>query len=87
MTLIRPQAPMELLRTLADPHRLRILDVLSRKGEQSQSDLIRELGLAQPTVAYHARRLSEAGLIVREKRGTSAINRIPPAVLVLLVVR
>ncbi len=35
-----------------------------------------QLGLAQPTVSYHLKQLTEAGLLEREKRGTFAYFRV-----------
>ncbi|HEY3763631.1 MAG TPA: metalloregulator ArsR/SmtB family transcription factor, partial [Gaiellales bacterium] len=34
------------------------------------------LGLAQPTVSYHLKQLTVAGLLEREKRGTFAYFRV-----------
>ena len=35
-------------------------------------EFIDHLGLAQPTVSYHLKQLTDAGLLDREKRGTFA---------------
>ena len=35
-----------------------------------------QLGLAQPTVSYHLKQLTDAGLLDREKRGTFAYFRV-----------
>ena len=35
-----------------------------------------QIGLAQPTVSYHLKQLTEAGLLEREKRGTFAYFRV-----------
>ena len=41
-------------------------------------DFTDTLGLKQPTVSYHLKQLSDAGLIRREKRGTFAYFRMTP---------
>ncbi len=63
------------LRALADPTRLRILELLAKKGCCSCDqvdpraaglcvcDLERELRLTQPTITHHVQVLREAGLV------------------------
>ncbi len=67
-----------LFRVLGDRHRLRILNILLRAGGQPVCvcEFIDHLGLAQPTVSYHLKQLTEAGLLDREKRGTFAYFRV-----------
>jgi ArsR family transcriptional regulator, arsenate/arsenite/antimonite-responsive transcriptional repressor len=63
-------ATAALFRALGDPARLKILNVLARTGEPvCVCDFTAPLGLAQPTVSHHLRRLTEAGLLEREQRG------------------
>jgi ArsR family transcriptional regulator len=59
---------------LADRHRVRILDMLMRRGSEAicVCDFEPALGLSQPTVSYHLKKLVGAGLLEREKRGTFA---------------
>lgn len=59
------------LKALADPARLRTLSLLmaSPDGEACTCDLVEPLGLSQPTVTHHLRRLADAGLVHGEKRG------------------
>jgi ArsR family transcriptional regulator len=58
-------------KALADPTRLRILELLPEKAVCSLvynvSDLVEELGIPQPTVSHHLKVLSEAGLIQQKK--------------------
>jgi ArsR family transcriptional regulator, arsenate/arsenite/antimonite-responsive transcriptional repressor len=54
---------------LSDPVRLRLLSLLASEGEVCSCNLEEPLGKSQPTVSHHTRVLSEAGLIVGEKRG------------------
>jgi DNA-binding transcriptional ArsR family regulator len=62
-------------RVLAEPTRIRILDRL-REGEATVGELGRELGLGQQNVSKHVGVLAQAGLVVREKEGTSVRCRI-----------
>ena len=44
-------------------------------------ELVPSLGLKQPTVSYHLKQLTQAGLVERERRGTFAYYRIVPGAL------
>lgn len=58
------------LKALADPTRLRLLSMmLASPGlEACTCDLTEPLGLTQPTVTHHMRKLATAGLIVPDRR-------------------
>jgi ArsR family transcriptional regulator, arsenate/arsenite/antimonite-responsive transcriptional repressor len=59
-----------LFRSLGDPARVRILNMLATAGEPVCACAFEPaLGLAQPTVSHHLKRLTEAGLLEREQRG------------------
>jgi len=60
------------LKVLADPVRLRLLELLatSPSGEVCACDLVEPLGRSQPTVSHHLKVLREAGLVRSERRGT-----------------
>jgi DNA-binding transcriptional ArsR family regulator len=71
-------------RALADPTRLRILDVLRRRDEASVGELTAELGASQQNVSKHLAALRDEGFLARRKEGTSSIYRIAdPSVLEL----
>lgn len=61
----------DLLKAVADPARLRILAYLrSASGcAACVADITQAVGLSQPTVSHHLRRLAEAGIVESEKRG------------------
>jgi ArsR family transcriptional regulator len=63
-------------RALADPTRLRILDVLRRREEASVRELTAELGASQQNVSKHLAALRDEGFLARRKEGTSSIYRI-----------
>lgn len=58
------------LKALADPTRLRLLSLmLASPGlEACTCDLTDALGLTQPTITHHLRKLAHAGLIVPDRR-------------------
>jgi ArsR family transcriptional regulator len=59
-----------LFRSLGDPARLKILNMLATAGEPVCACAFEPaLGLAQPTVSHHLKKLTEAGLLDREQRG------------------
>lgn len=59
-----------LLKALADPVRLRLYScIAAADGEICVCD-IEDVGVSQPTVSHHLRKLREAGLIDCERRGT-----------------
>jgi ArsR family transcriptional regulator, arsenate/arsenite/antimonite-responsive transcriptional repressor len=63
-------ATAELFRVLGDPHRVRIVNLLATSDEPvCVCNLTAPLGLSQPTVSHHMKRLVDAGLLVREQRG------------------
>lgn len=63
-------ATAELFRALADPARVRIVNSIARAGGAvCACEFNDALGLAQPTVSHHLKKLTEAGLLEREQRG------------------
>ena len=56
------QALDRTLAALADPHRRRVVDLLSR-GPRAAGDLARELDLSPPAMSRHLRILRESGLV------------------------
>jgi ArsR family transcriptional regulator, arsenate/arsenite/antimonite-responsive transcriptional repressor len=69
-------------KALADPHRVRIVNLLlGAEGPVCVCDLTPHLGIAQPTVSHHLKRLVDAGLLDREQRGTWAYYSLNPAAL------
>ena len=66
-------------RALADPARVKIVNLLATSGEAvCACEFEPALGLAQATVSHHLKKLTDAGLLERERRGKWAyfsINR------------
>lgn len=61
----------EMFKALADPTRVRLLAYLaaSESGTACACHLPAALGISQPTMSFHMRKLVDAGLVSREKRG------------------
>jgi DNA-binding transcriptional ArsR family regulator len=59
-------------KALADVNRLRIVRRLA-DGPASVGELIDHVGLSQPLVSHHLRRLREAGLVVSRRDGRETI--------------
>jgi ArsR family transcriptional regulator len=72
-------ATAELFRALADASRVKIVNVLATNDEPvCVCELTEPLGLTQPTVSHHLKKLLDAGLIEREQRGRWAYYSLNP---------
>lgn len=69
-----------MLKALAAPTRLRLVSHINAQGCQDvcACDLTEELGITQPTVSHHMKKLVDAGLLTREQRGKWAHYSIVP---------
>ena len=66
-----------LFKALADPHRVRIMNLLANSDRAvCVCELVEPLGLTQPTVSFHLKKLREAGLVTRYKEGTWSFYEI-----------
>jgi DNA-binding transcriptional ArsR family regulator len=72
-------AAVETLKFLSDGNRLRILKILSER-ESCVCELIEQIGLTQPLVSYHLRRLRDAGLVRTRRKAQWVYYSIDPAV-------
>src|SRR6476469_1445396 len=78
-------ATAEVFKALADPARVRIVNVLATSGEPvCVCHLIEPLGLSQPTVSHHLKRLTDAGLLERDQRGKWAYYALKPSAVARL---
>jgi ArsR family transcriptional regulator, arsenate/arsenite/antimonite-responsive transcriptional repressor len=63
-------ATAELFKALSDPARVRALNLLATSDEPvCICNLVEPLGLSQPTVSHHMKKLLDAGVVEREQRG------------------
>jgi ArsR family transcriptional regulator len=74
------EATAALFKALADPARVRIVNMLATSGggPVCVCHMIEPLGLSQPTVSHHMKRLLDAGLVEREQRGKWAYFSLEP---------
>jgi ArsR family transcriptional regulator, arsenate/arsenite/antimonite-responsive transcriptional repressor len=64
------EATATLFRALSDPTRVTIVNMLSRTEEPvCVCEFVPAVGLSQPTVSHHLKKLTDAGLLEREERG------------------
>ncbi|MBX3576685.1 MAG: transcriptional regulator [Rhizobiaceae bacterium] len=61
--VVDPLERIDLIRSLASEVRLRILDLLTRKGPKNVNQVAEELGLPQSTISANIQILADAGLI------------------------
>lgn len=76
-------ATAALFRAVADPARVKIVNLLARSGGEPvcACEFEPALGLSQPTVSHHLKKLTEAGLLEREQRGKWAFFSLVPEAL------
>lgn len=69
-------------KALGDPVRLRIFSMIASApgGEACVCDVL-DVGVSQPTVSHHLKKLREAGLLTSRKQGTWIHYRVAPGVL------
>jgi ArsR family transcriptional regulator len=71
-----------LLRSVADRHRLKIVNMLVRAGAPvCVCEFSAELELPQQNISYHLKQLFDAGVIVRDRRGRYSYYALVDGVL------
>jgi len=69
------KAKARIIKALAHPTRLFIVDELSR-GERCVNDLTDMIGVEMPTVSRHLSQLKSVGILEDEKRGAQVFYRL-----------
>ena len=72
MARSRAEGTANLLKAVADPTRLQILAIIAKSADQESCvcDLTEPLGLSQPTISHHLKKLSDVDLVEKQRRGT-----------------
>ncbi|MFH8564617.1 ArsR/SmtB family transcription factor [Streptomyces sp. NPDC017988] len=71
-----------MFKALGDPVRLRLFSrVASHPGGEACVCDISDVGVSQPTVSHHLKKLKDVGLLASERRGTWVYYRVSPGVL------
>ncbi|WP_173261517.1 ArsR/SmtB family transcription factor [Streptomyces pacificus] len=82
MTAEEAETAARMFKALGDPVRLRLFSsVASHEGGEACVCDISDVGVSQPTVSHHLKKLREAGLLTSERRGTWVYYRVQPSVL------
>ncbi|MEU0288215.1 ArsR/SmtB family transcription factor [Streptomyces sp. NPDC052492] len=82
MTADEAETAARMFKALGDPVRLRLFSaVASHEGGEACVCDISDVGVSQPTVSHHLKKLKEAGLLTSERRGTWVYYRVEPSVL------
>ena len=68
-TLARYEIRARIVKAMAHPARLMIVDELAKNGERCVCELTEMVGTDMSTVSRHLAQLKQAGLIADEKRG------------------
>jgi ArsR family transcriptional regulator len=80
LTDVEAQATADVFRALADPARVRIVNLLATSTEPvCVCNLVGPLRISQPTVSHHMKKLLDAGLVDREQHGKWAYYSINSA--------
>jgi ArsR family transcriptional regulator len=75
-TQAKYEARAKILKAMAHPARLLVLDELSKNGERCVCELTEMIGSDMSTVSRHLAQLKQAGLIADEKRGQMVFYRL-----------
>jgi ArsR family transcriptional regulator len=70
------EARARVMKALAHPARLLIVDVLAAEGERCVCDLTERVGSDMSTVSRHLGQLKQAGIIADDKRGQMVFYRL-----------
>lgn len=66
----------KIIKVLANPLRLRIIDQLDTENEKCVCDLVEALGCDQPAVSKHLAVLKNAGVVASRHEGTRVLYRL-----------
>jgi DNA-binding transcriptional ArsR family regulator len=75
-TQARYEARARVIKAMAHPTRLFILDELARNGERCVCELTELVGVDMSTISRHLAMLRNAGMIEDEKRGAAVYYRL-----------
>jgi ArsR family transcriptional regulator len=74
-----------MFKALGDPVRLRLFSLIaSHEGGEACVCDIQDVGVSQPTVSHHLKKLRDAGLVTSERRGSWVYYKVAPSVVAAL---
>lgn len=62
----------KVFKALSDPCRVRIVELLSKRGDMCGMELAAELGVSEALLSHHKKVLEGAGIITKRKEGPHA---------------
>lgn len=82
LTTKEAEVAAAMFKALGDPIRLQIFSrIASHEGGEACVCDISDVGVSQPTVSHHLKKLREAGLLTSERRGTWIFYKVAPSVM------
>jgi DNA-binding transcriptional ArsR family regulator len=75
-TQAKYEARARIIKAMAHPTRLFIVDELARNGERCVCELTEMVGVDMSTVSRHLAMLKNAGIVEDDKRGTAVYYRL-----------
>jgi len=66
----------EILKVIAHPIRLAIIELLFKKGKLSVTDIYQQLAIEQSVVSYHLKNLRMVNVVLSSRKGTKIIYSI-----------
>lgn len=69
---------VELLKAVADPTRLQVLELLAHLGPRCHCELEQQLGVAASRLSFHLRVLRERGLVTTRRDGRLVLYHLAP---------
>lgn len=73
---VKYETRAKVLKALAHPARLKLVDVLAARDEVCVCDLTDVIGMDMSTVSRHLAQLKQAGIVDSEKRGQMVFYRL-----------
>lgn len=64
-----PESRARVFAALAEPNRLRILEILANEDELCGSEIAARAGMSIALLSHHWKVLADAGLVIRTRRG------------------
>ncbi|MGK7910890.1 MAG: ArsR/SmtB family transcription factor [Synechococcus sp.] len=75
------EARAKIFNALADPTRLRIVEILLTEGELSSTDIANKLDISLALLCHHSKVLIEAGVLTLRKQGQTKFRSVNRALL------
>ncbi len=69
---------MDVFQALSDKSRRNIIELLSKKGTLSSTDISNQFHISAPAISQHLKVLKEANLVKMEKRAQQRLYKINP---------